>query len=129
MPNAQDVLTADDAPRDFPGADAADDALLRHIVSVGGLWFAAAVVAAAVGLAGLLAAGWRPSDLHGAGDALWWTGAAVAAGGIGALAWAGCPVVVPESHPATERKSLSIRAGVVAFLVGAVCSGLAVLLA
>lgn len=113
--------------RDFPGADAKDDALLRHVVTIGGLWFSAAAVSASIALAGLLASGWRPRQLHGA-TAVWWVGAGLAVSGIAALAWAGCPVVTPESHPATERKSLSIRIGLVVFLVGMAVAGLAALL-
>jgi hypothetical protein len=119
---------APEARREFPGAGERDDALLRHVVSTGSIWFAAAAVTAAVGTTGLLAAGWRPGDLPALAEVAWWAGAVLVVLGSFGLAWAGCPVVTDDPGSAAARKSLSIRAGLVAFLAGMVVSALAVLL-
>lgn len=124
----QDVLPVAEARREFPGASAADDALLRHIMSIGGLWSSAAAVTAAVGLTGLLASGWRPRQLDGIAGPAWWIGALLVVAGALGLAWAGCPVVTDEPSRAAQRKSLSVRAGLVVFVAGTVLAALAVLL-
>ena len=116
------------ARREFPGASAADDALLRHIMSTGGLWSAAAAVSATIGLTGLLVSGWRPRQLDGVADPAWWAGAVLALAGALALAWAGCPVVTDDPAAAARRKSVSVRAGLVVFVAGMAIAALAVLL-
>jgi len=124
----EDVVPVAEARREFPGASAADDALLRHIMSIGGLWSAAAAVSAAIGLTGLLSSGWRPRQLDGLAGPAWWAGALLVVAGALALAWAGCPVVTDEPSRAAQRKSLSVRAGLVVFVAGMAIAALAVLL-
>lgn len=115
-------------PPEFPGADAQHDALLRHVVFTGTLWFCAALVGALLPLAGLLADGWRPSALPAAGRVGWWTSSVLVLAAVAALAWAGCPVVATEPATAAARKSVSIRVGLVLLLVGLAGAGLSVLL-
>lgn len=124
----QDALPVAEARREFPGASAADDALLRHVMTIGGLWSSAAAVSAAIGLTGLLVSGWRPRQLDGLAGPAWWAGAVLVLAGALALAWAGCPVVTDDPSRAAQRKSLSVRAGLLVFVAGAVLSALAVLL-
>lgn len=109
--------SAPPAPAEFPGATVDEDALLRHTVFTGTLWFCGTIVALLLPLTGLLAAGWRPHDLGGA-EALWWIGAALALIGVLGIAWAGCPVVSDDPGRAAARKSVTIRAGVVLVLAG-----------
>jgi hypothetical protein len=84
-------------------------------------------VIAAVGLTGLLASGWRPREQPPLVDAAWWVGALLALAGALGLAWAGCPVVTDAPPRAAQRKSLSVRAGLVAFVAGMTLAALAVL--
>jgi hypothetical protein len=97
----EDVVPVAEARREFPGANPADDALLRHVMTTGGLWSSAAA---------------------------WWVGAVLVLAGALALAWAGCPVVTDEPSRAAQRKSLSVRAGLVVFVAGMAIAALAVLL-
>lgn len=101
---------------------------LRRIDATGTVWFAAAVLAAALPLATLLASGWRPDELPTALATTWWAGAALALLGILAFAWAGCPVLGTDPGSADRRKSLAIRIGVVVYLVGMSAAALALLL-
>ncbi|GAA4734695.1 hypothetical protein GCM10025783_00400 [Amnibacterium soli] len=123
-----DEAPAAGARREFPGASAADDALLRHIMTTGGLWSAAAAISATIGLTGLLVSGWRPHQLEGVADPAWWAGAVLAVVGALALAWAGGPVVTDDPAAAARRKSVSVRAGLVVFVAGMAVAALAVLL-
>lgn len=121
------AATEPDAP-EFPGASAVDDAILKHVVFTGTVWFCGAIVAALLPLSGLLAAGWRPRDLRG-GEALWWIGAVVAFVGVLCIAWSGCPVVTHDPGRAAGRKSVTIRAGIVLLLAGLAVATVVVLLA
>ncbi len=112
-------LTAQSAARqEFPGSTPEDDALLRHVVFTGTIWFCGAIVAALLPLSGLLAAGWRPARLGAPGAAIWWVGTAVAFLGVVGIAWSGCPVVTADPGTAARRKSLAIRAGLALLLAG-----------
>lgn len=91
---------------------------LRRIDFTGTIWFEAAIVAAAIPLAGLLSQGWRPADLGGPGSAVWWTGAALMSIGMVAFAWAGCPVLAWPVPIADHQKSICIRGGTGLYLVG-----------
>ena len=113
---------------EFPGADPDTDATLGRTVRTGSTWFAAALIAAALPLTGLLAAGWRPSDLAPALGVIWWCAEAIDAAGVAALAWAGCPIVDGSASTSAATKSLGIRIGVALVLVGSAASALAVLL-
>ncbi|MFD1721935.1 hypothetical protein [Amnibacterium endophyticum] len=103
---------------EFPGATEREDALLRHVVFTGTVWFCGAVVAVLLPLTGLLASGWRPHDLAGGAQAVWWSGGAVALAGVLGIAWAGCPVVSADPGRAAARKSVTIRAGIALLLLG-----------
>lgn len=103
---------------DFPGATAEEDATLRHVVFTGTVWFVGAVVAVLLPLSGLLASGWRPADLPGPAEAVWWFGSAVTLAGVVGIAWAGCPVVSATPARAAVRKSITIRAGIALVLAG-----------
>jgi len=127
MTMQHDHAPVDGARREFPGASAADDALLRHIMTTGGLWSSAAAVSATIGLTGLLVSGWRPRQLDGVAGPAWWAGAVLVLAGALALAWAGCPVVTDAPSRAAQRKSLSVRAGLVVFVAGMAIAALAVL--
>lgn len=112
---------------EFPGASAEDDAMLKHVVFTGTVWFCGAIVAALLPLTGLLAAGWRPSDLRG-GAVVWWLAVAVAFVGVLGIAWSGCPVVTDDPGRAAGRKSVTIRAGLVLLLAGFAVATVTVLL-
>jgi hypothetical protein len=107
--------------------DESDSAELRRTLYSGTVWFAAAVISAAIPLAGLFAADWRPADLPLPAALAWWVGAAIALVGVAGLGWAGCPVLAWDAQTALKQKRLCIRGGMVLFLVGTVAAGVAVL--
>jgi hypothetical protein len=121
------------SPESGSGVDQADprsdSAELRRIDFTGTIWFAAAAIASALALAGLLVSGWRPHDLPPIAAIAWWTGSGCVVLGIAAFAWAGCPVLNSDVSTADRIKSLCIRWGVVLFMAGAVVASLAILLA
>jgi MFS family permease len=123
-PNAPAVLP-DQAPS--ARAIATPAAELSRIGFTGTIWFAAAVIGAGVPLAGLLARGWRPHDLPEGAEFVWWIGFALILIALGSLAWAGCPVLRTDVPSADRQKSVWIRVGVVAFMIGAAAATLAVL--
>jgi hypothetical protein len=101
-------------------AEESDTAQLHRIDFAGAAWFAAAVIAAAIPLGGLLSTGWRPGALPVPADVAWWAGTTLVILGIAALAWAGCPVLGMDLDKAVKQKSLSIRVGLAMFGVGGV---------
>jgi hypothetical protein len=101
---------------------------LQRIDFSGTIWFGSTLVAASLTLAGLLAAGWRPSQLAGDAAPAFWIGGILAVLGIAVLAYAGCPVIGPSLTFDDRTKSIAIRAGLAAFGVGGVAVLLAVLL-
>lgn len=100
---------------------------LRRIMTTGTVWFAAAIIAVGLPLAGLLASGWRPHDLPLIAAAVWWVGSALTMIGIAGFAWAGCPVLAWPAPIAYRQKSISIRGGVGLFFAGTVLTAVAVL--
>jgi hypothetical protein len=103
-------------------------AMLRGDFS-GTIWFAGALIASALPLAGLLAAGWRPADLPAFNETLWWIGAALIAVALFGLAYAGCPVLGKPFAQELRLKNLAVQGGLVLFGLGSAVSLLAVLLA
>ena len=100
---------------------------LRRIDFTGTIWFAGAIIATAIPLAGLLSAGWRPSDLPLPAEVTWWVGSALALVGIAGFGWSGCPVLAWPVSVADRQKSITIRGGVAVYLVGTVAALVAVL--
>ena len=100
---------------------------LRRINRTGTIWFASAIIAVGIPLAGLLAAGWRPHDLPLVAAAAWWVGSALTMLGIAGFAWAGCPVLAWPAAQAYRQKSLCIRGGVGLYFAGTVIAAVAML--
>jgi len=134
----QDARVAGTRPATRPGTEFPDAvtgelddesvvAELRRIDFSGTIWFAAAIVAAGIPLAGLLGAGWRPADLPMLAAGVWWVGAALAFVGTVGFAWAGCPVLSWEIPIADRQKSICIRGGVMLYLGGTAAASVAVL--
>ena len=105
-----------------------DVAETARIIRTGTIWTGATVVAAAVMLGPMLAAGWRPSDLPGLEAVVWWLGATATTIGIALLVWAGCPVPSFTLTEAHRQKVFSIRVGIAMTLGGMVVATVAVLL-
>lgn len=99
-----------------------------RIIRTGTIWTAAAVIAPALILGPMLAAGWRPDHLPGFAETFWWIGAIGAAIGVALLIWAGCPVLGFPLAQANAQKIFSIRVGIVLNVSGMAVAGLAVLL-
>ncbi len=91
---------------------------LRRIDHTGTIWFAAALIAVALPLCGILISGWRPSELAPVAAGFWWVGATLATVGIAAIGYAGCPIYWGSVRTAHLQKSISIRAGLGLFLIG-----------
>ena len=104
-----------------------DSAEVARITTTGTVWFAAAMIAAGIPLAGLLSSGWRPAELDGVSAVAFWVGSLLGLAGTAALAWAGCPVLGATVAEADRQKVISIRGGVVLYLAGTVVATLSVL--
>ena len=85
----------------------------------GMIWFGAALLSAAIFVACLILAGWRPSTLPEVARIVWWAGFAITALGLAGIGYAGCPIYWGSVAVAHAQKSLAIRAGLLLFLVGA----------
>ena len=105
---------------------AADE--VRRIDRTGTTWFAAAILAVAISVAGARVAGWSPLEIATPAAILWWTCAAALSVGIAALAWAGCPVLGFPLAVSDRQKSLCVRAGVVLLMLGGAGTSLVELL-
>ncbi len=105
------------------------EAETERIIRSATLWLGATIVTAALLLGPSVAAGWRPADLPLQDQAVWWFGAVVAALGMAALVWAGCPTLGYPLAQAWVQKRICVRVGIVASLIGMSLAGLAVLLA
>jgi hypothetical protein len=103
------------------------EAETERIIRSGTIWVAAVAVTAALLLGPSVAAGWRPADLPAPEQLVWWLGTAVAAAGLGALVWAGCPTLGYPVAEAWRQKRRCVRFGIVASLGGIAIAGLAVL--
>jgi hypothetical protein len=108
--------------------DESPEAELRRMVYAGAIWFAAVLVAVAIGMAAVLVSGWRPSDLAPAAGAVWWVGAATWLVSLGNLAWAGCPTLGFPLRSAVKQKQICSRIGVMASIVAAALTAAPVLL-
>lgn len=95
-----------------------DAAELRRTTYIAALWFAAAVISGTITTAMLLASGWRPYNLSPLPEAIWLAGTVIASAGTVLLAWAGCPVTSLGVAQENRRKTLTVRIGIVAFMVG-----------
>jgi hypothetical protein len=100
---------------------------LRRIDFTGTVWFAACLIATALPLGALLAAGWRPSDLEGDLLVLWWCGALLIVVGLAGLVWSGCPVLGFPLEVADAQKRFTMRGGIVLYGIGSVACVMAVL--
>ena len=101
---------------------------VQRIMRTGTIWTAAGVLAPVIGLGPLVAAGWRPADLAGGVELVFWIGTLVATAGLGLLMWAGCPVMAYTVDQAYTQKKHSIRIGICMNLAGMALVGLVVLL-
>jgi hypothetical protein len=109
----------------FESAEAETGRIIRSAT----IWLGATIVTAALLLGPSIAAGWRPADLPLQEQAVWWFGVIVAACGIAALVWAGCPTLGYPVAQAWRQKRICVRVGIVASLAGMAVAGLSVLLA
>lgn len=91
---------------------------LHRIDHTGTIWFAAALIAVAMPLTGLLISGWRPADLTPVAGAFWWVGAVIGIIGLSAIGYAGCPIYWGSVRTAHLQKSIAIRAGLAMLLIG-----------
>ena len=101
---------------------------VERIDFTGTIWFGATLIATAIPLGGLLASGWRPSQLGDGLIELWWFGVVAIVLGMAGLVWAGCPVAGFPLPIADRQKAITIRTGIVLYGVGAVAGVFAVLL-
>lgn len=122
----QNTKGTQDRPEDF-AAEESTVAELRRIDFTGTIWFAAAIIAVGIPLAGLLSQGWRPSDLSMPAEVAWWIGSAFTLIGIAGFGWSGCPVLAWPVPVAERQKSITIRGGIAVYLVGTVVSLIAIL--
>ena len=93
---------------------------IRRTELAGVIWFAAERLAAALVVAGLLGNGWRVGMLPAIPLAAVVCGVVLVIAGLGATAWAGCPVLGPDLERADRQKTLCLRVGLVLYALGAV---------
>lgn len=93
----------------------------------GTIWFAAALLAVTLFVASLVLSGWRPALLPDGARIAWWIGFGLATLGLGGIGYAGCPIYWGNVEVAHRQKSVSIRGGLVLFLVGSVTIAVATL--
>jgi hypothetical protein len=121
---ALSIPAAESTPRDGIGEnqkmeDPTDDAAeLRRTMYIAAFWFAATLISGTVTTAILLASGWRPAQLSAFGQASWFTGTGLATIGTVLLAWAGCPVTPRGVAKENAHKTITVRIGIAAVLVG-----------
>lgn len=101
---------------------------IHRIIRTGTIWTAAGVLAPAIGLGPLLASGWRPDDIGGGAETVFWIGVIAAAVGLASLIWAGCPVLGFTVEGAYRQKVICIHIGVVLNVAGMAVAGLMILL-
>jgi membrane protein implicated in regulation of membrane protease activity len=100
---------------------------IRRIDFSGTSWLAAVLIANAVFVAALILRGWTYADLAPDQVLPWWIGVGIVAAATVLLAWAGCPVIRKNLAREDATKALSIRVGIVGYLVGAAILVLALL--
>lgn len=101
---------------------------LRRVDFTGTIWLGSAIIAVMLPLSALLGQGWRPADLPPAAGLAWWFGSLLVAGGVVALAYAGCPVMGASLEGDERIRSVAIRLGAPLLAVGGTIALLAVLL-
>ncbi len=101
---------------------------IQRIIRSATIWTAAGVLAPVIGLGPLVASGWRPADLGGVPEVIFWIGAVAAGLGLASLVWAGCPVLGFTLENAYKQKVTCIHIGIVVNLAGMAVCGIAVLL-
>ena len=101
---------------------------VQRIMWTGTLWFAVAVISAAVSLGLLLSSGWRPAILSVGLSTLWWVGSALVAVSLGFIGWSGCPILEVDVPTADHNKTRTMQLGTLFFIVGGITTMLAVLL-
>ena len=97
---------------------------MRRTMYIAGMWFAAALLSGTVTTAILMWTGWRPYRLPLAAEIIWLAASGVASLGTVLLAWAGCPVTNSGVREENQRKSLTVRIGIVTFMVGIAAASL-----
>ena len=101
---------------------------VRRIMVTGTVWFAAAIVAVAMFVGPLVASGWRPSQLIGGAETLFWIGAFIVAVSLGLIGWSGCPILEHDVPTAERNKTRTMQLGVLSFILGSTAVVFAVLL-
>ncbi|QJU55775.1 hypothetical protein SCB71_01720 [Herbiconiux sp. KACC 21604] len=101
---------------------------VKRIMHTGTVWFGVAVGSTAVTLGLLLSSGWRPADLPGGLETLWWIASTVVVLSIGLIGWSGCPILEVDVPTADRNKSRTMQLGTMLFIIGGAAAMLAVLL-
>jgi hypothetical protein len=100
---------------------------VKRIMRTGTIWFAAAFGAVALFLGPLLASGWRPAQLGGFDQFLWWVGSFVVVLSIGLIGWSGCPILEVDVPTADRNKTRTMQFGTALFIIGSAIAVFAVL--
>jgi hypothetical protein len=101
---------------------------VQRIMWTGTAWFAVAAGSAAITTGMLLSSGWRPAQLPGELEAVWWIGAFLVTLAVGLIGWSGCPVLEVDVPTASRNKSRTMQLGTMLFIVGGAATLLAALL-
>ncbi|MGG7465952.1 MULTISPECIES: hypothetical protein [unclassified Plantibacter] len=101
---------------------------VQRIMWTGTIWFAAAVGGVAITMGPLLSSGWRPAELPGWLQVVWWIGAALVGLSLGLIGWSGCPILEVSVPVADRNKTRTMQLGTLLFIVGGVIALFAVLL-
>ena len=104
------------------------DKNVQRIMWTGTIWFAAAVGSVALSLGLLLSSGWRPGQLPGGLEVVWWIGFALVGLSIGLIGWSGCPILEVSVNTADRNKTRTMQLGTLLFIVGSAVAWFAILL-
>jgi hypothetical protein len=101
---------------------------VQRIMWTGTIWFVGIIASVAITLGLLLSSGWRPAQLGGGLEVLWWIGSAVVVLSIGLIGWSGCPILEVNVRIADRNKTRTMQVGTLFFIVGGAAAMFAVLL-
>jgi hypothetical protein len=101
---------------------------VQRIMWTGTIWFVGVTGSIALGLGLLLSSGWRPAQLPGGLEVIWWIGSVLLALSVALIGWSGCPILEVNVKIADRNKTRTMQVGTLFYIVGGVVALFAILL-